>query len=562
MTGAFTDIALILALATILAAIFARFKQPLVLSHILVGIIAASSGILTAVQGPTLDFFAELGIAFALFLIGLELSFSDIRQIGRAAVAVGLGQVAFTSTIGFLIASLFGFGISEAFYVGLALTFSSTIIVVKLLGEKRDLDSLYGRITTGYLIVQDFVAIAALILLASAAKGDGALELGISLAQGLLLVGFILLLNRFFLQRLFDFLATNTEVLFLAGISWALIFSTISVALGFSLEIGAFLAGLGLSKLREEQQIASWVRPLRDLFIILFFLSLGLKLSIGTIASILVPAFWFSIFVLIGNPLIMMAIMGVLGFRPRTSFHVGITSAQVSEFSLIFIVLANKLGLVRESVVHVIATVALVTIVFSTYLIIYSTPIYKILAPYLGVFKRGRLKEIAIKTEKEFSDHFVLVGAGRLGWNLLSSLKEVGEVVVVDFNPEIVRRLENLGVNVIYGDISDQDIFQRAGIPRARAVISTMFDHSDTHELLNEMGRLAQKVPVVVTSPVAETALEFYKLGASYVIVPRILSSHLMEDFIRTDGLKKLTEGELKKKHIDELTKLERRIGL
>ena len=203
--------------------------------------------------------------------------------------------------------------------MGLATSFSSTLIVIRLLLEKRDLDSLYGKIATGYLIVQDFVAIAALIFLAAFSKGKGLIDISLTLGEGVFLVILILVLNRYILQGFFDLIAKNTELLFLASVSWALVFAALFFQLGFSLEIGAFLAGLGLASLREEPQIAAWIRPLRDLFIIVFFLSLGLHLPVASLFSQVPAVALLSIFVLVGHPLIMMVIMGFLGFRRRTS---------------------------------------------------------------------------------------------------------------------------------------------------------------------------------------------------------------------------------------------------
>jgi Kef-type K+ transport system membrane component KefB len=554
----FIDIALILSLTAVIAAIFGKLRQPVLLAYLLVGILAASSGVFKEVtSGATLDFFAELGIAFALFLIGLELKFSSIKQIGRAAVFLGLGQITFTTCVGFFLGRAVGFSTGEAFYIGAALTFSSTIIVIKLLEQKRDLSSLYGSITTGYLIVQDFVAVAALIFVASLGKGGGADvgEFAQTAIAGVFLVGLILFLNRYVLQSVFDLLAKNTEVLFLASISWALIFAALSMTLGFSIEIGAFLAGLGLATLREEQQIASWIRPLRNLFIILFFLSLGLKLSIATIVSIIGVVIVLSLFVLVGNPFIVMIIMGILGFRRRTAFHVAVTSAQISEFSLIFVALGNRLELVGEKIVNVTTAVALVTIVFSTYFIIYTSKIYKALAPYLKIFQRKTLSEISVQGEKEFSDHVVLVGAGSLGQNILKTLRKKGyEVLVVDFNPNIVKTLERAQIPVIYGDISDTEIFEKALGKNPKLIISTVVSREDNDFLLLEAKNLTRKVPLVVTTPLSSHALDYYKRGASYVIIPRILSSNLVEKFLFTKDFEDLREGTLRKEHLEELS--------
>ena len=555
MSSIFVDVALILSLTAIFAAIFGRFRQPLLLAYLLVGILAASSGAFGQLtKGPTLNFMAELGIAFALFLIGLELKFSNIKQIGRVAIAIGLGQITFTTLIGFFISRFVGFSVTEAAFIAVALTFSSTIIVIKILEQKRDLDSLYGKISVGFLIVQDFFAVGALIFVASIGKGGGAGEFVITAISGIALVGVILFLNKYILQNVFDRLAKNTEVLFLGSISWALIFAAVSATLGFSIEIGAFLAGLGLASLREKQQIASWIRPLRNLFVILFFLSLGLKLSLTTIISLSGLVAILSLFVLVGNPLIVITIMGLMGFRARTAFLVATSTAQISEFSLIFVFLGNRLGLIGERVVNITTAVALVTIVLSTYLMIYSSKIYRRFSPFLKIFQRKNLIEKPIQEDREFSDHIVLVGMGRLGTNILKSLRKRGEdVVVVDFDPDVVKRLENLQIPVLYGDISDPEIFEKALGKNPQMIISTVFNEEDTNTILEEVKGLHKKIPVVVTSPTVKEALNYYKKEAAYVIIPRVLSSHLVEKYLIGSNLEALKKGELRREHIEQI---------
>jgi Kef-type K+ transport system membrane component KefB len=554
MTNIFADVALILATSTILAAIFSRLRQPVMLSYLVVGILAASAGLFKSTGGLNLNFFSELGIAFTLFLIGLELRFSDIKQIGQAAVTIGIAQIIFTWFAGFGIAKLLGFATNDAIILSLALTFSSTIVVVKLLGERRQLDSLFGKITVGYLLVQDFIAIAALIFVTSLGREFKPGQFFVTAIEGTFLVILILVLNRFVLQKLFDFFARNSEVLFLAGISWALIFATLYAASGFSIEIGAFLAGLGLANLREQAQIASWVRPLRDFFITLFFLSLGLKLPLASLVPVLGPVSVLSIFVLIGNPLIMMIILGVLGYRRRTSFQVSITSSQVSEFSFILIFLAFRAGLISNPVVAATSATAIITLILSTYLITYSSKIYRLFSPYLKIFERKTLVERPWEGLEEFSDHVVLVGVGRLGQNILKGLKKRDlSAVVVDFNPNAVEKLQEEKIPVIYGDISDPEIFEKAIGKNTKMIISTVPDREDNRTILTEVKNLEDKFPVVVTSADSNEALEFYKEGAAYVIIPRILSSHLVERFLMDDQFRDLKDGSLRKEHIEEL---------
>jgi len=434
------------------------------------------------------------------------------------------------------------------------LALSSTLIVIKLLLEKRALDSLYGKITTGYLIVQDFVAIAALIVLTSFSKG-GASDFLLTLVKGAFLVFLILILNKYVLKKLFGILAKNSEVLFLTSVAWALVFAAVFVSFGFSIEIGAFLAGLGLASLREEVQIASWIRPLRNLFIVLFFLNLGLHLPISNFFSQFGVVFLLSAFVLIGNPLIMMIIMGTLGFRTRTSFNVSVTSAQLSEFSLILVFLGARLGFIGNSVVNVTVATALVTIIFSTYLIKYSSKIYKFVSPYLKIFERKNLTEAIIKNELVIEDHVVLIGAGRLGWNILCGLKANNQpLVVVDFNPDVIKKLEKAELIAIYGEATDPEILDKAKINRAKMIISTIFEYEENRELLFQLKNLNKKIPIIVTSPDTRQALELYRLGASYVIIPRILSSQLIEKFLTGTKLEALENGSLRKAHIEEIT--------
>jgi len=554
MTNIFADVALILATSTILAAIFSRLRQPVMLSYLVVGILAATAGLFKSTGGLDLNFFSELGIAFTLFLIGLELRFSDIKQIGQSAVTVGIAQVIFTWFAGFGIAKLLGFATNDAIILSLALTFSSTIVVVKLLGERRQLDSLFGKITVGYLLVQDFIAIAALIFVTSLGSEFKSSQFFVTAIEGTFLVILILVLNRFILQKLFDFFAKNSEVLFLAGISWALIFATLYAASGFSIEIGAFLAGLGLANLREQAQIASWVRPLRDFFITLFFLSIGLKLPLANLVPVVGAVGALSIFVLIGNPLIMMIILGVLGYRRRTSFQVSITNSQVSEFSFILIFLAFRAGLISNSVVAATSATAIITLILSTYLITYSSKIYRLFSPYLKIFERKTLIEKPWEGVEEFSNHVVLVGVGRLGQNILKGLKKRDlSVVIVDFNPNTVEKLQEEKIPVIYGDISDPEIFETAIGRNAEVIISTVPDKEDNRTILTEVKNLEHKIPVVVTSADINEALEFYKEGAAYVIIPRILSSHLVERFLMGDQFSDLKDGSLRKEHIEEL---------
>ena len=556
MTSSFFAVGLIIAAAAAIGAVARNFKQPLILAYILVGVITASLGIFEneEIHG-TIEFLAELGIAFLLFLIGLELKVDEVRHLGKIAFITGLGQILFTGALGFGLSKFLGFGNLESLYLALALTFSSTVIVVKLLSEKRDLNSLYGKVAVGFLLVQDLVAILALILVASVGKGNfSAGDFILTLIQGVFFVALTFGLSRFAAPYIFNAIAKNTELLFLSSIAWVMIFASLAAALNFSIAIGAFLAGIGLSTLRQEYQIASRIRPLRDLFIVIFFISLGLQLSFSNIISNLTPAIILSLFVLIANPLIMMVIMGRLGFRRRTSFMSSVTLAQISEFSLVLAALGLSVGHLTQNAVNVIALVAIITISVSSYLILYSAKAYRLLGKYMPFPQGEVLSEKIFEGEKEFKDHIVLVGTGRLGSEILSSLKKGGkEVVVVDFNPSVVRKLIDEGVDVIFGDVADREIVEKANMKEASLILSTVHDTEDTEELINILKADHIKVPIVATASDESEALKFYNQGVSYVIIPRVLSSQYVKLLLDDSNIEKLLSGKLREKHITEI---------
>lgn len=550
------DIGVVLALASGFALLAKAFQQPLIIAYILAGIVAGLFGFFNHEESRgVLDFLATFGVTFLLFLVGLELRFSELKTYGFVSAMTGIGQIVFTSAIGFLILLLLGFELTGAIYVAVALTFSSTIIVIKLLTEKRDLDSLYGRITVGFLLVQDAVAILALILVSTI--GDGSFSwvqiVGVIL-KAAVMIGTIIVLSQGLLPWIFRKAAHSLEILFILAISWMLLVASISVLLGLSVEIGAFLAGISLANLREEQQISSRVKPLRDLFIVFFFILLGLGLTFDNVISQVFPIILLSLFILIGNPLIILTIMGILGFRKRTSFMASVTVAQISEFSLILMALGLSVGHLDQKTVDMVTAIGLITIICSSYMIIHSRSLYKKLNPLLKYFQRKDTLEDFAVDEKKFSDHVILVGSGRLGFEILKQLQSQNfQTLVVDFNPAIISYLKEEKIDFLFGDITDPDIMEAASVSTSKIIISTVFDPTDTIELLNSLKGLSHKPIVMVTAAEREWAVKFYQNGADYVIVPRVLSGHQVAHLLSSQKLADIREGRLKTEHLEEL---------
>lgn len=541
MGNIFLEITLIVILASFFSILFKFLKQPAILAYILTGIIIGPFGGLQLQSGEFLRTLGALGVAFLLFMIGLELKFSDLKSVGRVSLLTGIGQILFTSVIGFAIALALGFSPIASLYIGIALTFSSTIIIVKLLSDKKDLQSLYGKISIGFLLVQDFFAILLLIFLSSFSQGAASIDsIVFSLIKGVLLFTVILFLSKNIFPSVLDKIATSSETLFLFSIAWVLGLSALvaSPPLGFSIEIGGFLAGLALANSSENFEIIAKVKSLRDFFITIFFVLLGMTLSFSSASSVLLPILVFSAFILIGNPIIVMIIMGLLGFRKRTSFLAGLTVAQISEFSLIVVFLGQKVGHLSNEVVSLITAVGVITFALSAYMILNGDKLYKFLNPVLGIFERRKTTEENIGELDGINDHVVLVGVNRIGKSVLDALLEHGQnVLVVDFNPDTIKDLKNRKIKNLFGDISDLEIQDRANLEGAKLVISTVSDIDDNMALISEVKKIKNGPKVVVVANDNREEESLRKAGASYIIQPHVLSGKHVAHLIKSDSL-------------------------
>lgn len=555
MTTAFFAIGLVIALAALLGAWSSFLKLPLILAYIVTGIIVGPFLFQGGANNDIFFLLRDLGLSFLLFLVGLEINTSELKQFGKQAITTGIVQIVSTGALAFMLSLLLGFSLVASFYVSVALTFSSTVIVIKLLNEKRDYDSLYGKLSVAILLLQDLVAILFLIIF-SGLKTSGSFsitKLVLTAISGTLLFGLIYVLNQKVLPYIFERLARNLELLFLSSLAWLFIVVAASASFNFSLEIGAFIAGLGLASLKQEHQIASRVKPLRDFFLVIFFIVLGSHIVVGFSMTILYQALILSAFVLLVKPLIVLITLGRLGFKRRTGFMTGVSLAQVSEFSLIVMFLGLKNGAVSENLVAVVTLSAVITIAVSSYTLVFATKIFRVLERYLKIFeKKG--EKIEVSPAKELDNHVVLIGCDRLGGEILKQLQKQGrEVLVIDFNPTIIKFLKEANVNHLFGDITDPDIWDQARIGKATLVISTVFDPNDTEELLSKIKSLNEKPLVFVTSAERNWAISFYKQGADYVIVPRILSGHQVAHLLTSQKLSEIRDGEIKEEHLEEL---------
>ncbi len=523
----FSEIAALLLTAAVIGAIGVRLRQPLIVSFIAVGILAGPAGLGWVAAADQVDLLAKIGITLLLFVVGLKLDLHIIRTMGPVALATGLGQVIFTSVAGYFLALWLGFEPVAALYVAVALTFSSTIIIVKLLSDKREVDALHGRIAVGFLIVQDIVVVLVMIGLSAFGAGKEAGDFGFQmlmvLLKGAAFLAFIGLIMRYVLPDLLHRLASSNELLVLFAISWCVALAAIGDYLGFSKEVGAFLAGISLASNQYREAISSRLVSLRDFLLLFFFIDLGAQIDLSLLGAKIVPALVLSLFVLIGNPMIVMIIMGTMGYRKRTGFLAGLTVAQISEFSLILAAMGVSLGHIGTETMGLITLVGLVTIGLSTYMIIYSHYLYNRLARWLGLFERRvPHREQAGDDGADFQlPDAILFGLGRYGGDIAHGLCGQGwKVLGIDFAPEVVNARSKEGLSVRYGDAEDPEFLSLLPLQHAGWVISTSPERTVNLALLAALKIYDYTGRVAVRVHSAEDAKTLLRAGADVILSP------------------------------------------
>lgn len=482
---------------------------------------------------------AEVGIILLLFLVGLELSFDKIRDVGKVAIAAGLGQVVFTALGGFVIAWLLGFSAVESAFLAIALTFSSTVVVVKVLDQKGELDSLYGRIAVGIFLVQDMVVIIMLTVLTglgtAEAMDPARVAVGIlkAFAGMALMLGLAVLAGRYLLARPFAWISRSSWALIIWSLCLCFAFVALARTLGLSQEIGAFLAGLSLAQLGCSADLRRRVHPLMNFFVAVFFVTLGAQMQIDEAIAQWDASLILSLFVLIGNPFIFMWIIARFGYGERTSFMTSVTVAQISEFSFIFAAMGMSAGLIDASILSLVALVGLVTIVGSVYMILYSQRLYEITrrSGLLRLF-RARPEQDADGGELGLRDHVIVVGMNALGRQLVRALHERGETVLaIDTDP---LKLAGLPARTMTGNIDYQAVLHDIGLPRARLAI-TALKIEDTNRLFvyrcKELG-----VPVAVHGFDRSVLADLREQAPTYLIDSKSAADQRLEAQLRDLG--------------------------
>ncbi len=551
----FTEISIIIAITIIVSGALRILKQPLIIGYILTGILVGPSLLNLVGSSETMGVFAHIGIALLLFTVGLGLDPKVIKHIGKVSLITGIGQVVFTSVIGFFISIALGFSAIVSMYVAVALTFSSTIIIMKLLSDKGDTETLYGKIAVGFLLVQDVIVILVLMTVSSLVDGFSASSFAFDLiVKGIGVLGAIVLISSYILPRITQLIAKSQELLMLFSIGWCLVLASFTYYLGFSIEIGALIAGITLAMSPYRYEISAKMRPLRDFFIVLFFILLGSQMVFADISQYIVPILIFSVFILIGNPLIVMILMGLLGYSKRNGFLAGLTVAQISEFSLIFVSLGVTVGHIDSYILSIVTVIGFITIAGSTYLMLYADKIYSYISGYLGVFEKSGNKVDEQAHKQKGAHNIILFGHNRVGFDILKSLETMKKkFLVVDYNPDIIKKLAAQGIRCRYGDADDSELLDDLGLSKIKMAVSTIPNLETNLLLVSKIRKINPKAIIIVVSYQIDEALQLYESGATYVVLPHLLGGHYVSDLIKKHGLHVKEFAKIREKHIKHL---------
>ena len=499
-------------------------KMPSIVAYIIAGIVLGP-GLGIVHLDHSLELISELGIALLLFLVGLELSLQKIKDLGRAAIILGGLQVSMTAVGAYVISTLMGFSVVECVFLAATVTFSSTVVVIKLLDQKGATSRLFGRIAISLFLAQDIVVIIGLTILSGLGSGgDEPFEmvtltksLGIAFAGMVILLLVSLFASRCVLPKPFAWASRSPDTVFIWALCWCFLVVLLAHQFHLSVEIGAFLAGIAIAQLPIHEDLHRRLHPLMTFFVAVFLVTLGIQMDISVLGEVWKYALGLSVFVIIAKPLIVFIILSRLRYSEYTAFQAAIASGQVSEFAFILLGLGAGAGLIEVRVVSLGGMVGILTIAISSYLILYSDPLYSAFQK-LGVLKFFKAKqEPDMEEQHSYAGHVIVVGMNALGREVVKQLSGRGETVLaIDTDP---RKLEGLNcAETLIGSVEYESAVEEIGLSRARLVISAL-QIEDTNHLLAYRCRSA-RVPCAIHAFDISVVEDLLDLDTAYMFMP------------------------------------------
>jgi Kef-type K+ transport system membrane component KefB len=549
-TDLLSSIGICVSAAALLAVVGWRLRQPLILAYLLTGVIIGPHLLKWVPNQESISTVAEIGLILLLFVIGLEIDLKKLASAGAPVLLTGALQVPICIALG--LAFFYGIGVRNGpgdyslVYLAACMSLSSTLVVVKLLYDKFELDTLPGRVTLGVLVIQDLWAVGMLAVQPNLTNPD-LLPLAFSLWKGALMVVGSLALSKYVLPFIFRSVAKAPELVLVSGLAWCFFLSGVASFIGLSPEMGALIAGISLSTFPYNLDVMAKAVSIRDFFVTLFFVALGMQIPIPTwqVVGIAVAA---SAFVMVSR-LSVVPILYALRLGHRASLLPAINLAQVSEFSIVIASLGFARHQIPANVVTIVIITFAITAVLSTYMINASHRVQRIMSGWLKVLRIKDLDAAPTGEEvrEERKETVVFLGFFRDASSVLQEFENDGDsedekeflrkILVIDFNPTVMRELRRRKISCIYGDIAHADTLRHASIENAELVISSITDDilrgTNNLRMLKNIRASCPTARVVLTTEHIPQALHFYEVGADFVYIPRLHSAPMLAQILK-----------------------------
>jgi Kef-type K+ transport system membrane component KefB len=542
--------------ASAVALLAHRLKQPLLLGYVLAGILLgpAITGLVDN-PAPLLGLVTDLGLIFLMFIIGLELDLTKIKDVGRTSAMIGILQVTIVTIVAATATSFFGIGLIQGIYLGLAASFSSTLVVVNILTQTKEINSLHGELVLGILVAQDMLAVIGLSLLGTLKGGsesiiDTALRLAhITLPSGGLIESLLLIANltlfalvtylffKHIMPRVFKEAIASAELLFIVSLAIVLVLSVVANLFAFSVAVGAFLAGIALSTAVYSHEIMGRVKPIKDFFLLLFFVSLGMQIMFDDVATQVPIVLIILAGTMLLKPVVTFFVCKAFRYNNRTSFFTALHLAQASEFGLILIAVGITQGTLPASMLTGVVLVTIVTMVMTAYLIRYDERIYQVFKPLiepLDILFGSRPEEHRNVPEK-YKPQVIIIGVNALTSEAVETLHGKKRILVIDYNPQKIITYKKRGVPTICADALSVDLYKDIDFTKAETVVSVVHELASNQFILkkvHEASKGGTRISTIMSASTEDVGKKLYRSGATLVLMPDVMGRRMLSEIV------------------------------
>jgi Kef-type K+ transport system membrane component KefB len=540
------DIALGIVFAAAAAHVARVLRQPLILGYIAGGVLLGPLGFGLITRNESVELISEIGLILLLFIIGLEVDLRELRRLGRSSLVLGIIQFGITALLGLPFFAWLGYATTGHFdlaYLAVVTSFSSTLIVVKLLRDKFELKILSGRLTLGILIVQDMWAIVFMAVQPNLAN-PGVLPIAGSVAGGVLLVLMAFLISRQVLARLFEASARRPELVLLSSVAWCFVVSGIAERMGLSREMGALIAGLSISAFPYGADVISKITGVRDFFVTLFFVALGMKVAAPS-TTVLGHAALITVFVFASRLIAVVPAVTLLGNSVLAGVITALNLAQISEFSLVILALGAGYGHVSAGASELVLSTMILTSLISPHVIVANDFLARLL---LRPFRRrtaGPAGAAVGERDGGPARDLILLGNYRIAQSILDLVEQRAahlkpRITVIDYHAIRGRQVLSRGFHWAYGDLAHPEALEHLGLEHATVIVTTISDTFlkgiTTRRLVANLRRLAPKALIVMTGEEPADAEELLRSGADHVLVPGEITGERALELLQQPG--------------------------